>query len=252
MPDLSDLLSDSSRGASLIYRDAISYFSTLTDERLISETLAGTQLLQARFPYMGLFHSLWNQVSVVHEIGRMRLILQTLINDLTKHENALRKQGKALLPSNSIILTISYSSMVRDLLLGRVNSRKETVVYCYRSAPMNEGEILAQSLNNNGIPAQVISDNASIPPEVTHILIGTDLITDTFFINKSGTSHLISLAQTRQLPIRIVTTAQRYIPGFPLTPITDPIFEIIPYPSSIEIITEKGIVSPSELHSILS
>ncbi len=252
MPELSDLLSDSTRGASLIYRDALAHFSTLPDERLISETLAGAQLLQARFPIMGLFHHLWNEVSRVHEIGRMRLLLKTLIDDLTSDEKALRKLGKTVLPKKSVILTISYSNMVRDLLLGRVQTQKETVVYCYRSAPSNEGEILAQSLNNNGIPAQVISDQASIPADTTHILIGTDLLTDTFFINKKGTSDLISLAQTNQIPIRIVTTTQRYIPGFPLDPLLDPIFEIVPYSPSIEIITEKGIITPDNLHSILS
>lgn len=251
MPELSDLLSDTTRGASLIYRDALSHFSTLPDERLIRDTLAGTQLLQTRFPIMGLFHNLWEEVSGVHEVGRMRLLLKNLIDDLTSHETALQKQGKKLLPKKAVILTISYSSMVRDFLLGRVQTQKETIVYCYRSAPMNEGEILAQSLNNNGIPAQVINDAASIPSDVTHILIGTDLLTDSFFINKTGTSDLITLAHNENIPVRIITTTQRYIPGFPLSPLDDPIFEIVPYSSSVEVITEKGMILPDDLNSTL-
>lgn len=249
MPVLSDLLSDTSRGASLIYRDALTHFSTRPDNRLVSETIAGTQLLQGHFPTMGLFHHLWNIVSAIHETGRMRMTINALLNDITAHAKLLAKHGQFLLPNYAQVMTISYSGTVRDILIKATKTSIDLKIFCIRSAPMNEGKILAKSLQRRGISTQILEDNKwkSFLSDITHILVGADLLSDSFFINKTGTADLMHAAGEYQIPVRIITTTHRFVHGYSPASPRNPIFEVIPYTPSMKILTEKGLIRPSDL-----
>jgi len=221
---LKDLLQDNTRGATSIYKDAISVFLAENDPDAIKY---GVEKLRDQFPVMGLFVNLWIQINKKDTVEEIHNILFDLSRRLMNSFNHVIENAGNQLPNECRIMTISHSSYVRELIIN--NKEKINIIYCLESAPEFEGMVLAKFLLDNGIKSQTIPDTSYKSPftKITHVIVGSDLISKHFFINKSGTKELLEMAGGQEKHIWILGDELRFVSDYVPRNIPDT-FEVIP------------------------
>ena len=166
------------------------------------------------------------------------------------------------------VITHSYSSTLLNTLIFAKEAGKNINIICTESRPMNEGVLLAKQLGKKGIKVKLIVDAGifSILPEADIILVGADAISSSGLVNKIGTYGLAIAAKQYNKPIYALCSIDKILPGsYPLifkyqkNPreiISKPIknvkpinyyFDLTPLEFITGIITEKGILSSSEI-----
>ncbi len=253
MPSLQQLLQDNQRGATAIYQDALDLFLALPNEKIWEKTYEGLQALMKRFPVMGLFQNLYWDIRGEYSSQVIRSILKNKKAQIQDNRQALYRLGQSLIPKNSTIITISYSSLVMEVLLGGHQGGRVAGVVALRSEPQREGEQLATTLRQVGIQVTIVKDNEFIRvlEQATLVLTGSDLIGRNFFINKTGTAALVVEAEKRDTPVWIVGDYLRYSQFATLPKNCPAPFEPIPYPKKAKLLLEKGLISPKDLLYIL-
>ena len=86
-------------------------------------------------------------------------------------------------------------------------------VFCIRSLPANEGEILVNEFRDFDINAVLIEDNEyqSLKGNIDMIIVGCDLLSKNYFINKKGTQNLLHRAKKHNIQTWIVGDFLRFI-----------------------------------------
>ena len=126
---------------------------------------------------------------------------------------------------------------------------------------MNEGLRLAEDLLQDGMDVTVAVDAAMKEAVSTSdiIFIGADTFSDTFIVNKIGTTALALLAKELNKPMYCMTTTNKYVPPYVKQPeeedhdrsevwpgapnaikIRNRYFETTPIALLTDLITEKG------------
>ena len=224
MISLTYLLQDNTRGATSIYKDALSVFLS---ENNPDDIKYGVKKLRDQFPVMGLFVNLSIQINKKDTVEEIHNILVDLNKRLMNSFNQVIENAGNQLPNKCRIMTISHSSYVRELIIN--NKEKINIVYCLESAPEFEGKKMAQILKEKGVNTNVVPDtNYKLKlEEITHVITGSDLISEHFFINKSGTKDLVETAVEQENNIWILGDELRFISDYTPENIPEP-FEIIP------------------------
>ncbi len=224
MASLKNLLNDNVQGATSIFKDALILFLSENDLGTIKY---GIEKLKDRFPVMGLFVNLWQQINTKKTAGEIHHILADLNNRLNTSFKQVIKNAESQLPNECRAITISHSSYVRELIIN--NKEKMNIVYCLESAPEFEGKELARLLKDNGIDSCALPDTGyqSQFTKITHAIVGSDLIGEHFFINKSGTKNLVETTIKRGKNIWILGDELRFVSDYIPENIPDT-FEIIP------------------------
>ena len=128
------------------------------------------------------------------------------------------RAAQALAP-HARILTISYSSAVREALVMRARSDRPLEVFVMESRPKLEGLTLAQELAKEAIRVSVITDAQAglFAREVDAVVVGCDAITESNELqNKVGTSLLVMSARSHGVPCFAVAQTFKIVPpGFP-------------------------------------
>lgn len=146
--------------------------------------------------------------------------------------------AKKLFPYPKSILTFSNSGSVTDLL--EAYRDNITQLYCGRSLPGGEGEVLSERARRLGIPVLTIED-MEISRHILGVdlvLIGADTVTPDFIVNKIGTLQLALLCRYFDKPLYCVANRVKYLSredGHRLLPNT--IFEKV----------DRSLVIPLEL-----
>jgi hypothetical protein len=253
MPSLQQLLRDNKRGATAIFQDALDLFLSLPDEKIAEETWKGAMALKDRFPVMGLFQYLSEETMGFYSAKEVRAIIKRIKAKMESNRIVLASKARHLIPEKSNIITISYSNLVAEVILGAHKGGRVSNVIALRSEPQREGEQLAIVLRKAGIPVTVIDDDQFSQglEQANLVLTGSDLIGRDFFINKIGTAALVAGANQKNIPVWIVGDYLRY-EQFAIPPKTCPFpFETIPYPRNAKLFLETGLLSPDRLPLIL-
>jgi translation initiation factor 2B subunit (eIF-2B alpha/beta/delta family) len=190
------------------------------------------------------------------------------LQELEISNKLISKNSLKLFKNNSTIITHSYSSTVLNALLFAKKIGKEFNVVCTESRPKNEGIILTKLLGKNGIKVKLVVDSAifSLIPDADLILVGGDAITNTGLINKIGTKGIAITAKYYNKPVYGLCSTIKFVPQNyqinldnkknPDEIINGKITNIIPINFYFEftpiefitgIITEKEIISPTEI-----
>ncbi len=160
------------------------------------------------------------------------------------------------------VITISYSSTVRDLIIAAGNSISK--VYVLESSPGREGIILAKELKEHGLDVEVLPDSSfNYYLEKTDIvLVGADSVgKNACIINKIGTMPLAYFAHYYGLEVYPVFEAYKIHPektcyeipllereyevdGFKTR---TPLFDRTPGKYLTAMITEHGLLKPSRI-----
>jgi translation initiation factor eIF-2B subunit delta len=103
------------------------------------------------------------------------------------------------------VLVHSASKIVESILFEAKRLKKRFKVVCTESRPLNEGSEMAYRLSKAGVKTKLITDAdiARAINEANFVLTGTDRITETTFINKTGTHTLAILAKQINKPLYV-------------------------------------------------
>jgi translation initiation factor 2B subunit (eIF-2B alpha/beta/delta family) len=106
------------------------------------------------------------------------------------------------------VLTISYSSTIRDVIL----LRHPVEVLCMASEPGGEGQRMVDALADS-VYASVIEDDQAIekvPADV--VVVGADAVSPTSVLNKTKTREIAEAARDREVPCFAVVGETKFVP----------------------------------------
>ena len=232
-------------------------------------------LLRAQ-PSMAPFWRLANLVALAVEGKKPRMTLRQGLRSIGRILQVGRQRiGQYLfdaLPrrADNLIATYSYSSTVVHALI-RARSRILSV-YCSEGRPANEGRVMAERLSKAGIQVLFCTD-AMLFSNLgywKHLVVGADAVLPYAIQNKVGTDVIFREAQERRAKIWILADTTKLCPrtmfGLGFHQAGDPAdenqiwdhppngvfvfggcFERTKLPARARIVTECGIMQPTEL-----
>lgn len=192
---------------------------------------------------------------------------------ITDAKAAITKTGESVIHDRSTYLTHCHASSVTGIFLAAHLAGKHIGVIATETRPMYQGRRTAQELLDGGLTdvtmivdsaaASILADPAR---HVAGILVGSDLLTETGFVNKIGTFAIALAARQYNIPLFCVSTLLKYDPR-PFDPsviekrdpkeiwadaptgltIEAPAFDYTPYFDGVTIITEAGMIKGSEI-----
>jgi len=178
--------------------------------------------------------------------------------------------GSKLILNNTRIMTISSSSMIKEMFLNAHKIGRKFTVCCLESRPQNEGHTLAEALAKKGITTLLVTDAmmGQMMREVNMIISGADRIYESGFVNKSGTLPLAITAKTFQVPFylaaetdKILKEIDRTVRFYPQDPkeifegrnkslsVMNYYFEAVPFDYVNKVICEDGVFDIEEFKS---
>jgi eIF-2B alpha/beta/delta-like uncharacterized protein len=174
-----------------------------------------------------------------------------------------------LLPRDSVILTLSYSSTVLGVLTGLWRQGKKFEVIVTESRPALEGRRTAREMAKAGIPTTLIADAAlgELSRKVTLAVVGADAIySDGSTANKVGTFPLALCCKEFRKPFYVLADSSKLNSDSPRSfriqmanpeellktrppklSVRNFYFELTPSKYITAIITETGVFSPRTL-----
>lgn len=140
--------------------------------------------------------------------------LDQLEKEIIQNQKRIIQSAVKLVASSSNIMTISYSSVVRDTLILAQKLKKRFRVFCLKSHPPDEGVKFAEDLSGKKIKTTLISDAemAVFMPEINFVLIGADRVYENGFVNKAGSLPLLLTARHFNIPVYLTADTWKILP----------------------------------------
>jgi len=140
------------------------------------------------------------------ELKAVRKIAEKRIQRITQF-------GSKVIMDHHVILIHSYSKLVELILMEAKKHKKRFKVICTESRPLLEGSKMALNLSKAGIKTTLIpdADLARAVNETHFVLTGTDRITETTFISKTGTHAIAVLTHHMNKPFYIVGESDKIL-----------------------------------------
>ncbi len=135
------------------------------------------------------------------------------------------------LPHHGTVATISYSSLIEQILVEGIHEGKQWNIYCFRSGTPAYGEFFQQRLHRAGIPATVLPDAVPSHP-IDFVLIGADTVSPSYGLINGHPSYSLCALLFYQIPIYCCAESFKYDaslvlePGFDFLPASFGIHQI--------------------------
>jgi len=196
-----------------------------------------------------------------------KMKIESVMNSSEQNRKKIGSVGAKLILNNSKILTISASSLVKGIFISAHKMGRKFTVYCLESRPQNEGHVLAEELSKEGITCVLITDAmmGHALHDVNMIITGADRISESGFVNKSGTLPLAIASKTFQVPLflaaetdKVLKEIDRSVRFYPQDPaeiysgknkmltVSNYYFESISFDYVSKIICEDGVYDTNE------
>lgn len=259
---IEEVARETTRGAAWYARRIAEAFIALAEDPYYSSQLLdeATSLALQVNPSMT---SVYNVVYLARQARSKEILLEYMnkfIEYLKWARNRIIKSSRDSIAG--VIMTISYSSTVRDLIA----AAKDNIlrVYVLESSPGREGVILAKEFKEQGLEVEVLPDPSFnyYLEKTDMILVGADSVgKDACVINKIGTMPLAYFAHYYGLEVYPVFEAYKIHPektcyeiplhareyevnGFKTK---TPLFDRTPSKYLTAMITEYGLLKPSRM-----
>ncbi len=193
------------------------------------------------------------------------------LDSMSKSIAKVREHGAKVIKDGSVIFTHCHSSSVTGLIISE-SRRKNIRVICTETRPKYQGRKTAQELAENGVEVSLSVDSAAhmYMASADLLLIGADAVGGGKLYNKIGSYMVVHFANERGIPAYSVCETQKFDPlveiGY-VQPVEqrppsevirgrvgfrvfNPAFETVPLAMFTGLITEEGIISPSEADRI--
>lgn len=214
-----------SQNALIFLRDFINNNSSKNPDKLVDEiNNLGKEIIKSQ-PNMV---SIRKKISLI--VYHMKRLLKTdksieeikqaslhKIDEVLQNSETKRKEigkiGAKLIFNNNKILTISSSSLIKEIFYSAQKLNRKFTVYCLESRPQNEGHLLARELSAKGIPCVLTTDAmmGQVIREVNMVISGADRIYESGFVNKTGSLPLALTAHTFGVPFYVTSETDKIL-----------------------------------------
>ncbi|MDP8256966.1 MAG: hypothetical protein P9M14_14545 [Candidatus Alcyoniella australis] len=122
------------------------------------------------------------------------------------------------------IATHSYSSTVRDILLGAKRAGVAFQAIITEGRPNLESRTLAHELSSGGIKVEFVTDMGLFPlmDSIDKVFLGADAVTSSTLVNKAGTCAIAARCRQLGMPCYAFVTQEKF-----LAPQLEPLFKIV-------------------------
>lgn len=192
--------------------------------------------------------------------------------------DAIARLGARLLARDRVVLTHCHSTVANAALAAASRKNRGLRVYATETRPFRQGLVTARNLAQAGVDTTLIVDSAvahTIQTEdVTKVVIGADTVAaDGTVYNKIGTLQLCLVAKALRVPVLVCAETAKLSPytrrGDPVpieerdehevadpaqvpgVHIHNPVFDATPPRLISKIVTEAGVVRPSQVRRLL-
>ncbi len=188
----------------------------------------------------------------------------------------ISEYGGKRIRSGDTVLTHCNSSMALGCIRYAWEAGKEIEVIATESRPKKQGYITVRELAGYGMPVTLIVDSAVRykMKDVDKVYVGADTIASNgAVINKIGTSQVALCAHESRVPFTVCAETYKFSretafghmveieersptevvdpEEFPGVNISNPVFDATPGDYVDSIITEEGVISPSESYRVI-
>lgn len=196
--------------------------------------------------------------------------INKLLRQLKQADKDIPLRGKILINKNSRIMTRCHSSEALALIKQAWKDGKKIEVYATETRPRWQGIKTAKELAKEGIPVTLIVDSAMgfFIKDVDIVIVGTDAMRNEGFVNKIGTYPLALLARHHKKPFYVIGSTMKldrrrkikieernpdevYVENMKNLKVRNPAFDITPWKYVTRVVTEKGVMTPSNVKKML-
>jgi len=147
----------------------------------------------------------------------LEIIYQKLsqqVEDITSMVSRIAGTASRIIANSNNIMTISNSSLVREVFIHTDRQKKRFDTWCMKSHPPDEGIKMAEFLISIGQRSVLIPDAAigQFLPEMNLVMLGADRLVEDGFINKAGSLPLCLTAQFFKIPVYLVADTMKILP----------------------------------------
>ena len=199
-------------------------------------------------------------------------LTEYLENRFNSSKKLMFRAGKRLIRKNSTVFTHCHASSVMGIIKEAKPKIKE--VYCTESRPRYQGRITAKELVKAGIKTTMIVDSsvADYIKKADYFLIGCDVISSTYVINKIGSRMISILCDKYDVPLYVCSLSYKFDPES-LTglneiveerstkevwdkpprglKIRNPAFDVVDFENITGFITEYGVLPPDSFINMM-
>lgn len=232
----------------------------------INESYSGMQLLKEFSDFITQELSMTKTPEQV--FNSVQKYIQDTLDEVYSSNRSIAERIKEILKEKSVIITLSMSETVLDVLKSLHDTGHLEKVIVSESRPMNEGTSMAETLANYGIRTELVVDAAldSMVDSADCAIIGSDTVySDGSVSNKIGSRGLSLSCLDRGKPFYVLSQRRKFSreisstfscdekPGTEISELSvsglairNKYFEIIDPFLITGIITESGIVGVSQ------
>jgi len=280
----SDIGVAAARSFSLYVQDSIK-----KNEKYLTKAQIFGKKIKALKPSMGTVHNVINDLLKILEDNQRSadVALKAMDDYLNQYQKRIEDSLFSMadiaahrIDDGDCILTHSYTRSIVLAFEKALEIGKKFSVYCPESRPLREGAYLASLLSGMGLDTTLITDAAvaKYMSKVSKVVFGADAIyVDGTVVNKMGTLGFSIIAQKFNKPVYVLSiSAKLFLPSLDgkklemekrpeseiLTEealeknsklaIENVFFEEVPPENITYLVTEKGILKPSQLFSLYS
>jgi translation initiation factor eIF-2B subunit delta len=282
---LEDVKHDRRSGAWVVARKAISCLEIFSkakadlgfDDFVTEVERIAREILKAQ-PGMAQLTNVFNLVltTIADETSGNTVVLSRKIAGEAQRfdeyaKNAVSKvaeYGAELITADAIVMIHSNSSTVFEILRKALDDGKSFHVVLTESRPVGEGKACAEELSKLGVQNSFIIDAAASKgiERADLVLLGADALSEKSLVNKIGSNAICLLAREAVVPCYAAGESTKFIPqklrrkkeqprdplevwGNPPeeTTVESYYFDDVPLDLFTGIITEDGVLTPSEL-----
>lgn len=214
---------------------------------------------------------LHNCIEII-KLDRKISTIDRLITYLTESSEKIGKQSDHVLKNGATIMTHCHSGeALKFIKHGHIEHGKKISVIATETQPLEQGVKTARELSDAKIPVTLILDNAVgfFMKDVDAVVVGADALRKEGVVNKVGTSLLAFSARHHHKPFYVVAnvmkmdkrkdfrieerpaaevfskiTTTRNLRGIKTR---NPAFDITPWKYVTAVITDEGVMKPSQI-----
>lgn len=272
---------DRSSGASKLARRALEVMGLMINEakgRPDPKDLAeAAHRISEAQPAMAIVHNVAHLLAELASEGQdPQAVLEEVATELNTASERIARTFLKVAPERATVVTLSYSDNVLEALRLAHGRGLVRHVQVMESRPRLEGQALAKSLAEAGLPVTLVPDalGPSLMIGATCAVVGVDgILRDGAIVNKVGTYALALAAADHKKPLYVVGETLKFdarydAASWPRPPAPDPrevwdatpdgievlnqYFEVTPGRLVTSVVTERGAYAPDIIRTMLA
>lgn len=139
--------------------------------------------------------------------------IDELIGQSADAHQKISEAGAKIILNQNKVLTLSYSTVVKNILIKAHRGKRKFTVYCCESRPLYEGRKFAEELASEGIQSVLIADAAAMKTlrEINLVITGADRISEENYVNKIGTLAVAAGAAAVKIPFYVAAETYKIL-----------------------------------------